>query len=320
MTVLSDRFWGRYYVLSPLAMLMGLAIALPMAAQTLPHQPTAFNSLQKPEHKAKPAILSQGNPEPPPLPLHRQSVPRQPFQPQILPLVPQGNPDTQSTTERRITPNIAIITPSAYGASEGDLAVGVGVQARSRFSDQGDGVIGAKIGFGDSRETVGLELGLVLVDLDSPWSDGAFNFKLHRQLNPDLVVAAGMQSIARFGDTDSAASLYGVATQRFTLRPQITDPLSQLYLSVGLGNGQFRSEADVLADESSVGLFGSVALRLTAGSSAIAEWTGQDLTIGMAIVPFPDQSFVIVPALSDLTGSAGDGVRFLFSASYSFSF
>jgi hypothetical protein len=320
MVVLSNYFWVHRLALPPLALLIKLAVAMPLAAQTLPPLHPATDSLAKPSEKTQPAILSQSNPAAPPLPLHRQPVPRQPFQPQILPLVPQGDTETQSTADQRITPNIAIITPSAYGASQGDLAVGVGVQARSRFSDRGDGVIGAKIGFGDSRESVGLEVGLVLVDLDNPWQDGAFNFKLHRHLNPDLVVAAGMQSIARFGDTDSEASLYGVATQRFALRPQVTDPLSQLYVSVGVGNGQFRSEADVLANESSVGLFGSVALRLTAGASAIAEWTGQDLTVGMAIVPFPDQPFVIVPALSDLTGSAGDGVRFLFSASYSFSF
>ena len=93
-----------------------------------------------------------------------------------------------------------------------------------------------------------------------------------------------------------------------------------------MGNGQFRSEQAVQENRPTVGIFGAAALRLTPNSSAIAEWTGQDLSLGASWVPFGDLPFVVVVGLSDLTGSAGDGyananrARLIFSASYNFSF
>ncbi len=47
---------------------------------------------------------------------------------------------------------------------------------------------------------------------------------------------------------------------------------------------------------------------------------GQDLTIGTPIVPFRNLPLVVVPAVTDITGTAGNGARFIIGAGYSFSF
>ncbi|MBP0017782.1 MAG: hypothetical protein J7647_09515 [Cyanobacteria bacterium SBLK] len=251
-------------------------------------------------------------------PIHRQSDDRQPFQPETLPLLPRE--EVKPPSSYRVSPSITVGTPSAYGASWGNAAIGIGLQSRTRFSEIADGVLGFKIGFGDAAESIGTEISLTLVDLDSLFSDGALSFKIHRALPEDFNIAVGVQGATSFGTTDGGSSVYGVLTKRFHLSRNPQDLFSQLHFSVGVGDGQFRSEDNVIEGIDSVGFFGSTSIRVAEWSSAIAEWTGQDLTIGFSFVPFPDIPLVIVPAITDITGTAGDGTRFLFSAGYSFQF
>lgn len=270
-------------------------------------------------NKPQEPLFSQNNDTREPFqPIHRQPIDRQPFQPEILPLLPQKAAEQDSNV--MVSPSITVGTPSAYGASWGNVAIGVGLQSRTRFSDRADGIFGVKIGLGDATETIGAEIALTLVDLDSLFSDGTISFKIHRQLPDNFNIAVGVQGATNFGLTDGGSSVYGVVTRRFFLSENPQQPLSQLYLSVGVGGGQFRSEDDVINGVNSVGIFGSASVRVTEWSSAIAEWTGQDLTLGLSFVPFADIPFVIVPAITDITGTAGDGTRFLFSAGYSFEF
>ncbi|MDB9314014.1 hypothetical protein PN462_12950 [Spirulina sp. CS-785/01] len=246
-------------------------------------------------------------------PLHRQPVPSQPFQPQTLPLLPQ---ETLQQPDIPVSPGISVVTPSAYGATWGDVGVGMGLQGRTRFSDRSDGVLGIKVGLGNPREILGAEIGLTLVDLDAPLSGGGVNVKVHRQLSETLALAFGVAGVTNFGETDGGSSIYGVVTGRFSF----SDNTRQAHLSLGVGGGQFRSESEVVEGVNGVGVFGSGAIQLTPQTSAIAEWTGQDITLGFSVVPFPDVPLVVVPALTDITGTAGDGVRLIFSTSYSLEF
>lgn len=309
------------FVIIPLSVSIVLTLrTTPLGAQTLPAE------LAKPVAKADPSSLFKPPREDPALfsqapnlpffqPIHRPPIQRQPFQPQVLPLL-----SPTATAPIPLSPSITMIIPSAYGASQGEFAAGLGVQMPARFTNRSDGVYGFKLGLGDSETSVGLEVGLALVDLDEPWrGDGSFSVKVHRTLNPHFNLAVGVQSLAPFGNLDSAASVYAVATQRLDLHPDLTQPFSQLHLTLGVGNGQFRSEAAVQENRPTVGIFGAAALRLTPHSSAIAEWTGQDLSLGASWVPFVNLPFVMVVGLSDLTGSAGDRARLIFSASYNFS-
>jgi len=55
----------------------------------------------------------------------------------------------------------------------------------------------------------------------------------------------------------------------------------------------------------------SVGVRVLSPLSLIADWTGQDLMLGASIVPFVRLPLFIAPAFADVTGSAGDGARFV---------
>ena len=236
------------------------------------------------------------------------------FEPQRIPLrIPIQRP-------YRISPGVTIINPSAYGASWGSGGVGFGFQERVRFRDQADGVIGIGFGLGDARKNLGLQVGVTLVDVSSPLRDGAINLKLHRRLPKGFSVAVGAQGAATWGVTDGGSSVFGAVSKRFVLKTDRTQPFSELYTTLGVGGGQFRSESDIDDGVESLGVFGSVALKVIQPVSLITEWSGQDLTIGASIVPFRRLPLAIVPAVTDVTGSAGDGARLIFGLGYSFSF
>lgn len=241
----------------------------------------------------------------------------QPFKPQNLPLE-SVQPNARKAAS---APGISILTPSAYGQSWGSASIGVGLQSRTRFTEKADGVVGIGLGLGDAQKTVGLDIGLTFVDLiGNTAEDGSVSLKLHRRLPEDLAVAVGVKNVIRFGATDSATGYYGVVTKKFSLQEDVQQPFSQLFVSAGVGSGQFRSELDISEDRNSVGLFGSVAVRVAEPISAIAEWSGQDLTLGLSIAPFREVPLVVTPAITDITGKAGDGSRFILGIGYGISF
>ena len=247
--------------------------------------------------------------------LRRQPSGGQRFEPQRIPLqipIPKQ--------PYRASPSITIINPSAYGASWGNAGIGFGFQERVRFRDAADGVIGLGFGLGNPVRSVGAQVGISLVDVSAPFRDGAINLKLHRRLPQDFSVAIGVQGLTTWGDTDGGSSVYGVTTKRLRLRQDRTKPFSELYTTLGVGGGQFRSEFNITNGIDNPGIFGSLAVKVSQPIGLVAEWTGQDLTLGVPLVPFRKLPIVLVPAITDVTGSAGDGTRLIFGFGYTYSF
>jgi hypothetical protein len=236
------------------------------------------------------------------------------FEPERIPLlIPQRQ-------YYRAAPSVTIINPSGYGAYWGVAGIGVGLQDRARLTNEADGVVGLGFGLGNPQTNVGLQLGVTLVDVSAPFQDGTVNLKLHRRLPYDSSIALGVQGLLDWGETDGGSSVYGSLTKRFLLKPDRSQSFSEIYTSVGVGGGQFRSEFDIQTGIESVGVFGSIAVRVIEPINIIAEWTGQDLTFGASFVPFRNLPLVVVPAVTDITGKAGDGVRFILGVGYSFSY
>jgi hypothetical protein len=241
---------------------------------------------------------------------------QKPFQPQNLPF-PQGYPTA---------PSLTVVTPSAYGKSQGSAAVGFGLQAPSdRSSNDVDGGVGVSIGLGDSRQAVGLDVGVsVSVTTEQFAERGSLSAKLHRQLSDDFAIAVGVRSVINLNSDsrnsdEQEVSVYGVVTKQIRLRPNQTDPFSRLYLSAGVGGGQFREQSARENGANSVGVFGSVAVRIAQPLNAIAEWTGQDVILGLSWTPIPRVPLVITPAV-DTTGNVAGENRFLLGIGYGFSF
>ena len=204
-------------------------------------------------------------------------------------------------SNRAIFPGSTINTPTAFGARLGQVYGGISYQRRTRYSDRQDAIFAAGAGFGNARKWIGLDLTLTSLDtytdLGEDWS---LSVKIHRSLPRRSAVAIGYENIWHTDGTDGGSSAYGVFSKIFQL-------LSE---SVGIVNDRFLSEDAFRRNEEGINVFGNLGVRLHPSLNAIANWTGQDLGIGISISPFPQFPVIITPALMDVVGTAGDGARF----------
>jgi hypothetical protein len=224
--------------------------------------------------------------------------------------------------EFQASPGLSIAIPTGFGADNNTGFVSATYQNRTRFGNVSDGAVGVGVGLGDARKSVGVELSYTAASFGGSrdFGGGGFNAKVHRQLADDLAVAAGWNGFVNVGGSnDFENSLYGTVTKIFKTKDDINSPFSRVAVTAGIGNGQFRSENTIANGSGGVGVFGNVAVRVARPVSLIAEWSGQDLGVGVSLVPFKNVPFVITPAVRDITG-AGDGPRFVLGTGFAFKF
>ncbi len=230
------------------------------------------------------------------------------------------------------SPALTLANPTGFGAANNTGFFGLSYQARIRPS-QTDSDAGAVIGIGlfDPRDVAGLELSYTAASLNGrtrPFGSGGFNAKIHHRFTDDLSVAVGYNGFANIGQSntvpgftnDFTGSLYAAATQIFRTQDDINAPFSRIALTVGAGNGQYRTVPTILLNNGGVGVFSSLAFRIAQPVSAIVEWTGQDLAAAVSFVPFAGIPFYITPGVRDLAGEGLNGSRFVLGTGFSFKF
>jgi hypothetical protein len=254
------------------------------------------------------------------------AIPPEPVQPQ------QVDPSNAFTNYG--SPVSGLNSPSAFGSNWGEVFAGAGYQKTTRpqiFSDanargQGiqDGVLAFGLGLGDSRNLVGLE---AVATSNSTvrrgfFNEGAISLKLHKQFGENFALAVGSDNMIIYGNgSDVGQSYYGVASS--VLNPSTNIGfLSNTTVSLGVGNGRFRSVGDVRLDRSTIGIFGSIGTRLSPNFSLVADWDGQDLSIGLPIgFPLGDRfGLQITPGIVDLVNRETGGSRFVLSGGVGYSF
>jgi hypothetical protein len=227
-------------------------------------------------------------------------------------------------TKANPAPNLTVFNPSGYGASGGTGYIQADFQSRTRFTNKSDGEAAIGFGFGDAK-SVALDLNYTFNSFggSGKLGDGGFSVKAHRQIGNDSSVAIGWNQFANIGVTDyQKGSYYAVGTKVFATQDDVNKPFSRVAVTAGFGGGvfnQFNKNDNPRKVNSGIAAFGSVAARVHDRVSVIAEYTGQDIAIGLSVVPFKDVPLVITPAMRDIAG-AGDGARFVVGASYGFRF
>jgi len=217
------------------------------------------------------------------------------------------------------SPALSIYIPVGYGADKNTVFL-TGTYENSVRNDPGSvGTGGIGVGLGDAKKAVGAELSYTFTTRDDPFGEGGFNAKLHRQLGQDASAAIGWNGFLNIGRNDFEQSKYGVITKVFRTQDSLNKPFSRVAFTVGVGDGQFRSNGAIKAGDNNVNVFGNVAVRVARPVSFITEWTGTDLALGLSIAPFRNIPFVITPAVRDVVG-AGDSPRFVLGAGTAFRF
>ncbi|WP_242021909.1 S-layer homology domain-containing protein [Microcoleus sp. FACHB-831] len=259
----------------------------------------------------QPPVAQQPSPAPEPIESVRQRL--------RLP-----SPPVVQRVRRIVGGASSLSTPTGFGADRNAIYVGGTYQGRTRYTGKSDGAVAAGLGVGDARKALGFEATVTSYSTFRTGfgKNGGVSFKVHRLLPSDIGVAVGVENFDTWGHPDPEySSVYGVISKVFPLVSDETAEFSpSITASVGVGGGRFRSEADVFRGRDSVNVFGSVGARVAEPISLIADWTGQDLNLGVSILPFPNIPLVITPGVADVTGNAGDGARFILGVGYGVSF
>lgn len=221
-------------------------------------------------------------------------------------------------TPSRGVPGLTIANPYGFGSDRGFYS-GLSYQVDTRGgldgTNDGDATWGFGLGLGNAQKAIGAELSYTLASFGQNGRDfgsGGFNLKLHRKIADGWGVAAGWNSFLSIGDdNDLNDSLYLATTKIFRTRENVNSAFSRVGVTVGVGNGQFRSEDSIANGDENINVFGSLAFRVARPVSFVTEWTGQDLGMGLSVSPFRTIPMTLNLGVRDIAG-AGDGARFVF--------
>ncbi|MFQ3679725.1 MAG: hypothetical protein SNJ60_04365 [Pseudanabaenaceae cyanobacterium] len=235
--------------------------------------------------------------------------------PLFIPPIPIPEPPERG---QKFFPSFTAGSPSAFGASWGDVFAGLSLIDRSSPvgspTDKADGSIALGFGMGDAAGLAGLEVVYNIISLTPSRfaANGNFDFKLHKSF-PDLwAVALGWENAINYGPDagGTPSSVYGSASKLLVLQPDNLENPMLLGLTLGAGGGRFRPFADQINRVSSVGIFAAAGLQVLPNLSVILDWTGQNLNAGVSYVPFRNVPFYVNATAVDVAGSTDFGTRY----------
>jgi S-layer homology domain len=226
-----------------------------------------------------------------------------------------------------------LASPTAFGANGGNVFAGVSYQGSTRpliyntppgtQQRTNDGAASIGFGLGDAKNLVALEtIATSYSTFRSGFANqGALSFKLHKALGDNFAIAGGYENAILWGTgNDGGQTGYGVAS--LVLNPDANIGFfSNTTVSVGAGAGRFRNVGDIRTGKDSYNVFGSIGTRLSPNFSLIADWNGQDLSVGLPItIPLGGASLQVVPSLVDLVNKETGGSRFVVNGGIGFQF
>lgn len=239
-----------------------------------------------------------------------------------LPLLPSTE---VAATASRYAPGANTAAQTAFGANFGDGFVGAGFASRTRSNDQSDGSFVGGFGLWNARDYLGVELSIFSFSTirEGFLQNGALGIKLFHTFPGNWAAAVGGENLAGWGSLDAPKTYYAVASKVWRLRQREGDPFGSLTTNLGFGDGRFSPDFDSLTsidDRGPIGVFGSVGLRVHEQVSVIGDWGGQDLTLGVSILPLRWVPIVITPAWADVTHRHGHSGAFLLGVGAGFKF
>ncbi|MHB8839339.1 MAG: hypothetical protein ACYC7F_10340 [Gemmatimonadaceae bacterium] len=251
-------------------------------------------------------------------------VAQQPTKEQLLlPALPEGWKPKPPGIFGQSAPGVSTASPLAFGPNFGDVFFGGGYQAKTRNGGGDDGSLSGGFGLGNSQTAIGLEVVIVSA---STVRSGLFErtmmaLKAHKSLPGNSAIAIGVEGIELNGESGADPNWFAVASRVVPLRDGGNENtvFSQMTLNIGAGNGRFCQAEEVFPDvfttkDCGANVFASAGLRANKYIGLIADYTGQDVNLGLSLAPFPKFPVVITPALVDVAGMANKEMRFTLGA------
>ena len=220
-------------------------------------------------------------------------------------------------------PGTSFGAPSAYGASKGQGFVGLsGIYDYDGKNLDGhiDGSMSAGVGFGDPVKAVGIELSGNITSLTKSFGDsGQIGIKFHRVVNATYrtSVAFASTDASRWGQAKLVPhSQYVAITSDLPIRLIGNYPLS---VTLGAGNGNYRSAASLAAGDNKPGVFGSVGTQLSERTALSISQLGGRTNVGLGLTPF-DAPISIMVGMTDTQNKSAAGKQVSVNVGYAFKF
>jgi len=219
-----------------------------------------------------------------------------------------------------------------------------------QIEKSGDGNYNLSVGFGDAEKLVGItmtarfeETSLNLGERNSNNKRNLFSnyyvgFHLSRNIGPDTAAKIGIDNWIDVRECENCGfpkNAYAVISQRLRLRQNQETFLPNLYLTAGIGNGQFRPLDELIrasvAEQRAAGCItagftpekpcsantlnratfkansygkfypiGSIGLEMYPGINLIGEWTGRNANAGFSLKPFEEFGFILTGMFENL--------------------
>jgi hypothetical protein len=222
--------------------------------------------------------------------------------------------------KRTYSPSLSFATPSAFGATWGDVFLGSSLATQGKARTQPDASITMGFGLGDARKLIGLELAYNIGSVKNFGYNGTFDLKANRILyaknNTQIAAAVGWRTFAQHvrGETIRPSGVFGLVTSYSLLKPK--DPVNKMPISfsVGAGGGDFRT------GNASTGVFAGVGVQVHPQVGVGMGWSGVGLNVGASFVPVRTIPLTINAVAADLTDTSRGGTVFVLSVGYGFNF
>ena len=202
----------------------------------------------------------------------------------------------------------------------------------------GDPIKAVSVVFSNSSEKLVSSVRSGNVESSSLFTGNQTGVHLVKAFGPDTSIRTGVDNLIRW-DSNNAyydpLSFYAVATQRIRINDDRSPWFSSLYLTAGVGNGDYRPIEQIVQAQTAalraagcptygyspkkpcsqgaydraiqsgsnygtINPIGSLGLEVYRGVNLITEWTGRNLNIGMSWRPIPEWGFVITPMVQSV--------------------
>jgi len=271
----------------------------------------------------------------------------------------------------RWLPSISTIVPMGYGAKgvmagfgfsgsdctiESKQCINHPTPTITSIQEIGEAVLDSYIGFGDPLNAVSVLISNITQNTIRQGQTGKYlggnqtGVAISRNIGPDTAIKIGTEGMIRWGgsrnlDADRPKSAYGVISHRIALKPEPSDPFdtstrwfSDLYLTLGVGNGQYRPLDQVISAQiqyaKDAGCWdgrrqcsgaqtrdaflkgtewgnyyplGVLTLAVTDQAHLITEWWGRNLNVSLSLQPFKEIGWTITPGVGNLIPNSDYG-------------
>jgi hypothetical protein len=202
----------------------------------------------------------------------------------------------------------------------------------------GDPIKAISVVFSNSSEAIASSIKNGALDNNSLFTGNQTGVHLIKAFGPDTSIRSGIDNLIRW-DSNNAyydpLSFYAVASQRIRLNDNRSPWFPSLYLTAGIGNGDFRPIEQIFQAQTAalrsagcatygytpktpcssdtfnraiqsgsnygtLNPIGSLGLEVYKGVNLISEWTGRNLNLGVSWRPFPGFGLVITPMVQSL--------------------